>query len=563
MDDLAERTANLSAEKRQLLLLRIQALRRSEAVAATSAGERDDPSAIDHTVRSPIRRLDRANRLPVSFAQERLFATDGGTEPKATMCHLPAAVRLVGPLDIDALQRAINQIIARHEILRSTFTIADGRPALVVQPPWEVQLAVSDVSHLSHQRGEAEVRRAAVEQCETPFDLARGPLLRALLFRLRDTDHVLLLVVHHLVFDGWSAGILVRELVPLYEAIRAGRSASLPELPVQYADFASWERERVEDGSLDDQLSYWKRQLEGSRATLDLQAWLSHAPRQIFCCSNQGVSASQRLPPGAVQTLTLPAGLTAELKQLGQREGVTLFMTLLAALDALFCLYTGQEDVSIGSPSANRPRAELEGLIGFFPNPLVLRTHVSGDPSFQELLARVRNTTLEAYTHQDVPFTRLVEELQTRQGLQPAPLFQVLLVLLPRIPVIKLPGLDVSRFDVHGGRAMFNLVVSVEHVDDTLVAQWEYNTDLFDESTVTAMLTDYRTVIEAAVADPAQRLSQIGSRLSGSSGQDSSGPHPQGGLSDRERAIVDLVARWASGFVTAGTPDNAPASRCC
>lgn len=559
MSDLSTRMSRLSPVKRELLLKQIHR-RLAEARGPggdTTSGSEDGPGA---SAAEPIPRRAGPGPVPVSFAQERLFLLDGSPQPDAMVCHLPAAIRLRGPLDVAVLERSINEIVGRHEILRTTFAMEGQRPVLLPQPILALRLSVVDLSSLPASEAESEIRRQVTDAADRPFDLIRGPLLRATLYRLAPEDHVLLLVVHHLVFDGWSVAIFVRELAILYEAFLAGGPSPLPALPVQYADFAFWERDRFERGLLDDQVSYWTRKLEGISGARRLPGRLSRTGSPLFCCSNEGVSRSRLLPPGAVQSLALPQELGDELQALSQREGVTLFMTILAALDVLLYRYLAQEEILVGSPSANRPRAELEGLIGFFPNPLVLRSDLSGDPTVRELLGRVRQMTLEAYEHQELPFKRLVELLQTKEGRRPAPLFHMMFVFLPRIPPVRLPGLQVSRFEVHGGRAMFNLLLSFESTEEGLLARLEYDTERLDGLTTGRMLEDLTVLLRSFVAEPGRRLSQLPRLL----GEEES-PLVGGGLSDREKEIVTWLARGIQPFVTPSSPGRPKrsGSSCC
>ncbi|MBW3655532.1 MAG: non-ribosomal peptide synthetase, partial [Gemmatimonadetes bacterium] len=351
---------------------------------------------------TPVLRRRRADSLPLSFAQERLWFLEQ-MEPGSAAYNIPAALRLTGTLDEQALRGALGEIVRRHEALRTTFTAANGAAVQVVHPPAEVPLPVRDLGELPEPAREAEVLRLAGEEAARPFDLERGPLFRAGLLRLRKPEYVLLLTMHHSVGDGWSLGILYRELSTLYAAYREGRPSPLAELPIQYADFALWQREHLRGKVLETQLAYWRARLAGAPALLELP---TDRPRPAV-----------RSHQGARVRRSLPGELARALKSLAQRDGATLYMVLLATFQTLLSKYSGQEDVVVGSPVAGRARPEVEGLIGFFANTLVLRAEISGDPSFRALLGRVREATLEAYEHQEVPFERLVEELHPERSL--------------------------------------------------------------------------------------------------------------------------------------------------
>jgi amino acid adenylation domain-containing protein len=335
----------------------------------------------------PILSVPREEGLPLSFAQQRLWFLHQ-LEPKSSVYNVPIAYRLKGPLDIRALERSLTEILGRHEVLRTTFSVSGSGPVQKISPPLRVTLPLTDLSHLSGEDGEAEVRRLVRQEADRAFDLERGPLARGALLRLGTEHHVFLLTVHHIAFDGWSLGVLLRELSTIYEAVCDGKPSKLEELPFQYRDFAQWQREWLEGGVLETQLGYWKKQLENIQ-TLQLP---TDRPRPAV--------QSYR---GASQSMVLSKELTDQLKTLSRQQSVTLFMTLLAAFQTLLHRYTGQDDVAVGSPIANRNRVEIEGLIGFFVNTLVFRTDLSGRPKFTDLLKRVREISLEAYAHQD-PF---------------------------------------------------------------------------------------------------------------------------------------------------------------
>jgi amino acid adenylation domain-containing protein/non-ribosomal peptide synthase protein (TIGR01720 family) len=442
-----------------------------------------------------IERCPRDGDLPLSFAQQRLWFLDQ-LEPGSPFYNIFAPVRLKGQLDLQALECTLTEIARRHEALRTTFPTVEGRAVQVIAEAGPLSLPVTDLSHLPLARKEAEARRIAEEESQRPFDLARGPLLRARLLRLDEDEHLAMLTLHHIISDGWSAGILIREIAALYRAFNTGLPSPFAELPIQYADFATWQRRWLQGEALDTQLAYWKGKLGGDRAALQLP---TDRPRP----------AIQRFR-GAHESLALGAGLSLDIKAFSQQEGVTLFMTLLAAFNALLHRYTGQEDIIIGSPIANRNRIEIEGMVGFFVNTLALRSDLSGDPSFRELVSRVREVALEASAHQDLPFEKLVDELQLARDLSRAPLFQVVFVLnnAPR-QALELPGLTLTPMEIEGETAKFDLILGLSETDQGLIAKVEYNTDLFDGVTIRRMLKHFQNLLESVVVEPGQRLSEL------------------------------------------------------
>ncbi|MGH8059783.1 MAG: condensation domain-containing protein, partial [Candidatus Entotheonellia bacterium] len=398
----------------------------------------------------------RANRdsAPLSFAQQRLWFLDQ-LQSDSPLYNLSHAVRLKGQMNVTALQKALEAIIDRHEALRTTFPSLDGVPMQVIAEHGALELPVLDLREWSDAEREGEVERLATVEVRRPFALSRGPLLRGLLLRTGEEEHVLVLTIHHIVSDAWSTGVFFRELATCYTAFCDGELPLLPELPIQYGDFAAWRRQWLQGQVLQQQLAYWKDHLAGAPARLEPPTdW----PRP----------AVQSHRGGRVVAL-FPVGLATALKGLSRREGVTLFMTLLAAFQVLLARYTGQEDLVVGTPIAGRTYLETEGLIGFFVNTLPLRTQLTGDPTFRELLTRVREVALGAYAHQDLPFEKLVEELQPDRDLSSTPVFQVMFILqnAPRRP-LELPGLSLTPLDVDAGTAKFDLTLSVTEVDDGL-----------------------------------------------------------------------------------------------
>ncbi len=439
--------------------------------------------------------VQRGEALPLSFAQERLWLIDR-LQPGGAVYNVPAGVRLHGALDAAALERALGEIVRRHEALRTTFPEHDGAPVQRIAPFAGWTLPVEDLSALDAEGREAAVRERAAEDAARPFDLAAGPLFRARLLRLADDDHVLLLCMHHVVTDGWSLGVLFRELSALYGAFREDRESPLPELPVQYADYAAWEREQLRGEALDQHLAYWRERLAGAPALLELPA--DH-PRPAV--------QSYR---GAHVMIDLPPALLERLEALGRGEGATLFMVLLGAFQLLLAKYSGSDDVVVGSPAAGRSRPEVEGLIGFFVNTLVLRTELDGDPAFREVLKRVRSATLGAYEHGELPFEKLVAELQPERSLGHAPLFQVMFALQNAdTSSDPLPGLRTEGVDAALDTTKFDLSLHLEAHPGGLGGALTYATDLFERGTVERMAAHLARVLEQVAADPELRLSAL------------------------------------------------------
>ncbi|MBD1900681.1 amino acid adenylation domain-containing protein [Trichocoleus sp. DQ-A3] len=432
--------------------------------------------------------------FPASFAQQRLWFLDQ-LFPGNTFYNVATALRLKGSLNAWALEETFNEIVRRHEALRTTFRMLDGQPVQVIAPSLTIPLPLIDLRHLSATEREAETRRLATEERSRPFDLSQDSLLRVMLLQLDSSEHVLLLNLHHIISDGWSIGVLIRELGTLYTAFGNNERSPLPELPIQYADFADWQREWLQGEVLETQLAYWKQQLN-NLPSLNLP---TDKPRPAAPTYQ-----------GATQFLELPKSLSEELEALSQRQGVTLFMTLLAAFQTLLYRYTQQEDIVVGSPIANRNRREIEGLIGFFVNSLVLRTNLSGNPTFLELLSRVREVALGAYAHQDLPFEKLVEELHPERNLSQHPLFQVAFSLQNTpIEALELPGLTLSHLDFDNPSAKFDLEFHLWESPEAIKGQVIYSTDLFDDATITRMLGHFQTLLEGIVANPEQSLCEL------------------------------------------------------
>ena len=443
----------------------------------------------------PIVPVARDGELPLSFAQQRLWFIDQ-LEPGGSVYNFPAAVRLKGPLNVAALKQSLNEIVKRHEALRTTFAIVDGRPVQVIAPLLTLTVPIVDLRELTETEREAEVQRLASNEAQRPFDLAEGPLVRATVLRLGEDEHIGLLTMHHIVSDGWSTGILIREMAGLYGVFSSDRLASLPELPIQYADFAHWQRDWLQGEVLETQLIYWKQQLLGAPPLLELPADHPRPAMQTF--------------HGAHQSILVPRTVGDGLKALSRQEGVTVFMTLLAAFQVLLHGYTNQDDFVMGTPIANRNRLEVEGLIGFFVNTLVLRADLSGNPTVRELLRRVREVCLGAYAHQDLPFERLVEELHLARDLSRNPLFQVMFVFQnTSLQTVELPGLSLSPVEVDTGTTHFDLTLHIVDTEQGLSVRLAYNTDLFEAGTITRMLGHFGSLLESLAAAPERRLSDL------------------------------------------------------
>src|SRR6201991_60950 len=440
-----------------------------------------------------IPRRQQHDGVSLSFAQERLWFLDQ-LEPGSAAYNMPGAVWFEGDLDVDALERSLNEIVRRHEMLRTTFRTERGRPVQVIAGSLSLPLSFIDLSELSDS--ETEAQRSAREEAAKPFDLTRGPLLRTTLVRLSAECHLLLVTLHHIVADGWSVTLLVQELGELYRAYRSGEKSTLPESGLTYADYAVWQREWLQGERLGEQLAYWRKQLSGELPVLKLplaQARAGEARRR-----------------GALETVRVSSGLTSQLRELGRREGATLFMTLLAAWKILLSRLSGERDVVVGTPVAGRVSRELEPLIGFFVNTLVLRTGLSDEQSFIEVLKRVREVCLEAYAHQEVPFERVVEELRPERELNHGPLFQVLFAL-QNTPTydLALEDLKVTGLEPENPAARFDLALEASETNGELDCRLTYDADLFDAAMIARLAHHFVNLLDAVAAEPQQRISVI------------------------------------------------------
>jgi hypothetical protein len=488
MTDISKRIANLSPAKLGLLARRLM-------------GEGEGEFRAQLITRRP----DGLPSAPLSFAQERLWFLHG-LEPESAVYNVPRAFRLRGRLDLGVLERALSEIVRRHDALRTTFADGDEGPVQLVSPHVPVNVPVTDLRALPAAEREATALHAAGEEVTRPFDLRRGPVFRARLLRLADEDHLALFTIHHIVSDAWSAGLMVGELVALYRAFAAGRPSPLAELPIQYADFAHWQRGWLRGAVLDELLEHWRRRLGDAPKSLGLPIDRPRPEAQDF----RGVRRVQ----------TLGREQTAALRALSRGEKSTLFTTLLAAFGVLLNFLTGSEDFVVGSPIANRSRAETKGLIGFFVNALALRADLSGDPTFRELLARVRETMRQAFAHQDLPFDRLVKVLRPERTLSHMPLFQVVFQMnnTPK-PDFALPGLTMEPVETGVLSVPFDLVMHASESGDELVLVLECQRALFNDSTMRRHLAVYEAALGEVTSRPEARLSELRGALAEANGR--------------------------------------------
>ncbi|MGB3637515.1 MAG: amino acid adenylation domain-containing protein, partial [Rivularia sp. (in: cyanobacteria)] len=437
----------------------------------------------------------RDRLLPQSFAQARLWFLDR-LEPNSASYNIPTVLRIVGQLNFSALENTLNAILERHEALRTNFIAQEGEPVQVIHPLVRLSLPIVDLQSLPETEREITANQMVSAEAKYQFNLASELLVRAKLLQLGQTDHILLLNMHHIVSDGWSTGILINELTVFYNAYCDRTAPQLPPLPIQYADFAVWQRQYLSGEVLSTQLDYWKKQLSGAPDLLQLPTDFPRPTVQTY----QGCGIS----------FSLNTDLTSKLRTLSRESGTTLFMTLYAAFSTLLYRYSGQSDILIGSPIANRNRSEIEGLIGFFVNTLVLRTSFEDNPSFKELLAQIRETTLKAYEHQDVPFEQVVEVLQPQRSLSHSPLFQVMFVL-QNAPMgdIELPGVTLSPLEQESTIAKFDLMLSMIETEQGLVGEWQYNTDLFKQQTIEQMVAHFQNLLEAIAENPSQEVGTL------------------------------------------------------
>ncbi|MFQ4144478.1 amino acid adenylation domain-containing protein [Chlorogloeopsis sp. ULAP02] len=481
MNDFSKRITALSPEQRALLELRLK----------QKHGKHLKTSVIPKIVG------DENNNLPASFAQQRMWFQDQLGVKSATSNNMPVAVNISGSLQVKILEQSIREIIQRHAILRTTLKTVNKQLIQVISPHVNFILPLIDLRSLPKSERDREAQRLAMEEACRPFDLTANLFLRVTLLHLDATEYMMLMTMHHIASDAWSVGVFFRELNILYQAFANGQPSPLAELPIQYADFAAWQRQATQGTQLEKEISYWKQQLQGAAALLQLPTDRPRSPTPSFA--------------GKMQSFVLPKTLIDSLKALSQQTEATLFMTLLAAFKVLLYRYTRQEDILVGSPSANRHQPETENLIGCFINTLVLRTNLSGNPSFRELLNQVREVVLSAFAHQNLPFEKLVEELQLGRNLSYLPLFQVLFVMQNATSSrdIELPGLDVKYSLIDNQTAQFDITLHLVEEESGLVGRIGYDTKLFNDSTITRLIGHFQTLLAGIVANPNQRVYQL------------------------------------------------------
>ncbi|WP_071189198.1 non-ribosomal peptide synthetase [Trichormus sp. NMC-1] len=441
-----------------------------------------------------IKPASRSEKIPLSFSQQRLWYLDQ-LQPNSNAFNIFDAVRIVGLLNISVLEQSLNEIVRRHEILRTNFTVVQGEPIQVITPSLTLKINILDLSELPDTQREHTANKLAEQEAAKPFYLDKESLLRVTLVRLNEADYILLLTMHHIISDGWSTGVLIKELVGLYEAFSLGKSSPFPELSIQYADFAIWQNHCFKEELLENQLSYWKQQLKN----VPILKLPTDYPRPDIAMYR-----------GAKQTLTLNLTLIEAIKSLSLREKTTIFMTLLAAFKAVLHYYSGQEDIVVGTDVANRNVSETEGLIGFFVNQLVLRTSVSGNPTFSEFLQRVREVTLGAYSHQDLPFDVLVNTLNPERNLNLSPLFQAKFIFdNTQTPTLEFPGLTISSIQMAKISTQLDLILRLTETSQGIIANLEYNTDIFTSVTITQMLAFWEIFLNQVVNNSTARLQEL------------------------------------------------------
>jgi amino acid adenylation domain-containing protein len=480
MSDLRKRLETLSPEKRELVL---QKLKKQQQFSQ------------NHRNLTPLLTVSREQPLTLSFAQQRLWFLDR-LEGENCVYNVPFFWQLSGFLNTSALEQAIREIVQRHEVLRTSFSVVDGSPIQVIHTHPQLMIQVLDWRQLTEKDRLSNAQQLATEELQQPFDLSNPPLLRVKLLQLTDQSYLLLLVIHHIVCDGWSMDIFRRELFALYTAFCAGEPSPLPELSLQYADFAHWQRQWLQGEVLQTQLNYWQKQLTAVPPLLELPTDRPRPSVQSF----RGRSIFLQLDPD----------LTQKLKRLSQESGTTLFMTLLTAFTLLLSRYSGQEDIVVGSAIANRNRREIEPLIGFFVNTLALRTNLQGNPTFLELLNRVKQVTLDAYDHQDLPFEKLVDELGLERSLSVHPLFQLAFSLQNETEQkLEINGLNVTRFQWENTTTLLDLLVTFRETPQGLIGEWEYAKDLFDAKTIQGMAEHFEVLLGGIVENPNQPIHSL------------------------------------------------------
>jgi amino acid adenylation domain-containing protein len=490
MDDLSNRIAALSPEQRALLELRLKQKQENQSQTSTIA----ETSMPNPSMPSMARDGDQ----PVSFAQQRMWFQEHLGHNSATSNNIAINLHINGALQVAALEQSIRAIIQRHDILRTTLKMSEGNQLIqVIVPVVTFTLPLIDLRALPKPERDKESQRLAIEEARTSFDLERDQLLRIRLLQLQNDEYLMLMTVHHVVMDAWSLGIFFHELSVLYQAFIECKPSPLATLPLQYADFAIWQNQFLQSDALNRELSYWKQQLQGAPMVLQLPTDRPRPPVHSFI--------------GKTQSFVVSRALTGQLKALSHQIDVTLFTTLLAAFNILLYRYTGQDDILVGSPIANRYHAEFENLIGCFINTLVLRTNLSGNPTVRDVLARTQEMVMDAFSHQNVPFEKLVNELQPVRNLSHPPLFQVMIVLQNAFSVetIQLSGLTVRHSLVDTGTAQFDLTLHLVEEAAGLVGRLEYNTDLFEDDTIARLIGHFQILLTGIVNHPEQRLSEL------------------------------------------------------
>ncbi|MEH2121101.1 condensation domain-containing protein [Nostoc sp.] len=476
-DEILKRRSKLSPIQREILEKRLR-------------GQVDSFSQLE-----VIQRRSQRSPAPLSFAQQRLWFLYQ-LDITSNAYNVSGFLRFTGSLNVTALEHSLNEIVQRHESLRTNFKIIEGEPVQIIAPFLSIVLPIVDLQKLPKNQLEQEIQRLTTKEAQLFFNLAQEPLLRPILLHLSKTEYLMQLTIHHIAIDGWSISVFVRELTALYKAFCVGLPSPLPELPIQYADFALWQRQWLQGERLESQITYWKKRLD-SLPCLQLP---TDRPRQAI-----------QTFQGAKQHLVLSKALSEDIKALSQQEGVTLFMTLLATFQTLLHWYTSQDDIVVGTDVANRNQAEIEGLIGFFVNQLVLRTNFSGNPSFRELLGRVREVTLGAYRHQDLPFEKVVDTLKVERNLNRMPLFQVKFVLQNvALPVLEFTNLTTSTLNqVNTEKTTLDLLLTMVDTEQGIKGDLEYDIDLFDVSSIIKILKNIETLLSTVVKQPETRLNEL------------------------------------------------------
>ncbi|MGD1922163.1 MAG: condensation domain-containing protein, partial [Pleurocapsa sp.] len=453
-----------------------------------------EQASVVKSPKSTIKPVSRSESLPLSFAQQRLWFMEQ-LQPGSAAYNIPSGVKLSGDLDLDIFTNSLIEIVRRHEVLRTNFRTESGQPQQVIHSNAQLDLTVRDLQQLDADAQEEQAAELFRQETAKAFDLEQDLLLRVTVIRLSPQQHIVLLLMHHIISDGWSMDILIKELITLYKSYLVEETSPLPTLKIQYADFAKWQRERLQGEVLEQQLDYWKQQLSGTLPVLQLPTDFSRGRVQTF--------------QGANQSFSLGEQLTEQLKAIAQESGVTMFMLLLAAYKVLLSRHTGQEDIIVGVPIANRNRTEIEDLIGFFTNTLVLRSNLSNYPTFKELLAQIKELTYGAYDHQDLPFEKLVEELQPERDLSYNPLFQAKFRLENLPQPIEIPRLTISPLKQTEFAAKLDISLDMYETTSGLVGGFEYNTDLFKLETISRLIEHFRTLLQGIVNNPDCRVSEL------------------------------------------------------